>query len=300
MRLESLSSINCGEKKTPLLSVIMPCRNSSAFLSEAIESILNQSFSDFELIIIDNGSTDLTPEIIKSFSSRDCRVIALTEERTGVSYALNSGIRVARADLLVRMDSDDVMLPNRLQVQYEFMKTHAKIGVLGGMVLPRLEDGRFERTNSSVMAKPRGDRDLKLHLCFRNPFFHPTVIMRKEVALQGGGYRHVKSEDYDLWVRLAIQGVCFENLNIPLIYYRLHANQVTRDLDSIYLDSDYLRIQKIYRAHIRNKLISIDQGDTLGMLVRLVKYANLKTFFFILSLFLNFSFSKPLFSKKKK
>ena len=209
---------------TPAISVVMSVFNGETFLVDALESILKQTFTDFEFVIIDDGSTDRTPEILSEYAKRDERVRVYSHENTGRAESLNRGIALAKAPLIARMDADDIAFPRRLEQQCEFMKVHPEIGLLGGAI----ELVTSTRRRFGVDIPPLKDDELRTAMARCNPFRHPTVIMRKETVLDSGGYRKplLDADDYDLWLRMA-ERTQIANLPQILLSYRVHANQVS-------------------------------------------------------------------------
>jgi glycosyltransferase involved in cell wall biosynthesis len=208
----------------PALSVVMSVYNGERFLAEAVESILRQTFSDFEFIIIDDGSTDQTPAILADYARRDARLRVLPQSNRGRAESLNRGIHVAAAPLIARMDADDIALPLRFEKQMDFIASHPRVGLLGAGIDLVTTDGR--RIDS--FSPPAEDRDLRVAMLRNNPFRHPTMVMRKEVVVSVGGYRKalLDCDDFDLWLRMA-EHTEIANLPYTLLLYRLHADQVT-------------------------------------------------------------------------
>jgi len=198
--------------------------NGQAFLAESIESILNQTFRDFEFIIIDDGSTDKTSEMLAAYAGRDPRIRVIRHENKGRTASLNDGISLARANYIGRMDADDIALPDRFQQQIEFLTLHPEVGLLGGAVELIDHSGK---TFDSVRP-PLSDSEIKSIMLRYNPMWHPTVVMRKEVLLAVGGYRTAfdESEDYDLFLRMGERNP-IANLHEFVLRYRIHANQVS-------------------------------------------------------------------------
>ena len=195
----------------------MATYNGERYISEAIESVLNQSYTNFEFIIVDDGSTDTTAQIIASFS--DSRIIYLKKNtNSGIADSLNLGISKARGAYIARMDDDDVCMPNRFEEQLKAFEQDNDLIFCGSNVSGN--DGEPLRT-------PENHDDILLELLFRNPIFHPTAIIRKEFLL-GESYNinSVPSEDYDLWSRLIFKGK-FYQFQKPLLYCRVHADSVT-------------------------------------------------------------------------
>lgn len=208
--------------KIPLISVILPVYNCEEFLPEAIESILTQSFIDFEFLIIDDGSTDHTQDVIKKYASKDHRIQAiLNNYNIGIALSLNIGLANSRSPLIARMDADDVALPDRLSCQYDFMQTHPEVSVCGSALQ------LYENTNI-IWRPPRSHEEIITSMLFENCLFHPTILFRKDVILKSvGGYRSQFSgaEDYDLWQRLSkLPSINFSNIQDILLLYRSHPN----------------------------------------------------------------------------
>lgn len=209
---------------TPAISVVMSVYNGEVYLAEAVESILAQTFRDFEFIIIDDGSKDRTGLMLAEYARRDERVRVVAQENRGRAESLNRGIEMARAELIARMDADDVALPERLAQQWEFLQAHPEVGLLGTAVENIGPGG--EKLGTYVPVTEDGDlRQIMLQWC---PFRHPTILMRKEIALKAGGYRKAlrDADDYDLWLRMA-ERARMANLPEPLLCYRFHPDQAS-------------------------------------------------------------------------
>jgi glycosyltransferase involved in cell wall biosynthesis len=209
----------------PTISVVMSVYNGKMFLRESINSILSQSFSDFEFIIIDDGSTDGSSELLDRYSHRDGRVRIIHQTNCGLSDALNRGASIAYGKYIARMDADDISMKDRLSRQVDVMEKHPEIGAIGGAI---------EIINSrdnilGVRRFPTGDHMIRTSL-FNGTcaLCHPAVMMRTEVFLRAGGYRRVvvDAEDYDLWLRIAEHSE-FANLKAPVLKYRSHLGQVS-------------------------------------------------------------------------
>jgi glycosyltransferase involved in cell wall biosynthesis len=204
--------------KTPQVSVLMPVYNGERYLREAVESIVAQTFTNFEFIIIDDGSTDTTGAILDSFD--DPRIVrSKNEENIGLARSLNKGLTMARGEYIARMDADDISLPERLARQVAFLDAHPEVGVLGSVV--QVIDG--DGNKSDTLWLPTEHGVLRWSLCFGGPIAHPTVMMRREVVERVGGYNPnmVTAQDYDLWRRLS--GVTrLSNLQDVLLSLRKH------------------------------------------------------------------------------
>lgn len=209
----------------PAVSVLMPVRDGERFIAEAVESVLAGTFADLELLVLDDGSTDATPQILARLAEADPRlVVHRREPGRNLAEVLNVAAELSRAPLLARLDADDVSLPDRLQLQVEFLESNPKVALVGGQALLIDESGReFGRAEY-----PTGDAELQAALRERNPFVHSAMTMRREAFEAAGGYRVAfdNAEDLDLWLRLAAAGR-IANLPDPVVKYRLHGGQQT-------------------------------------------------------------------------
>ncbi len=203
----------------PKISVIMPVFNGEKYLNESIESILNQTFGDYEFIIVDDASKDKSGDIIKYYSSIDSRIKVINnKENLKISKSLNKAITESNSKLIARMDADDVSLPERLQMQYEFMNENPNVAVSGGW-LKEYESG-------NIWKPPTDNESIKAGTLFNSRFIHPTIIMRKEILLkytQLYSSEMEPSEDYYLWAQLSLhRNVMFTNIPEILLLYRTH------------------------------------------------------------------------------
>ena len=214
-----------SESENPQVSVVLPVYNSEQYLGETIESILTQTFHDFELVIVDDESTDSTPQILGRIARSDHRVTVLSRHRTGIVGARNDGMNVARGEFIACMDHDDVMMPDRLQRQVDYLGKHPKCVAVGGFGLLIDPDGDplIERR------LPIDHQDIEEEL-FRgiNPLIQPSVTIRRESIIAIGGYREESNfaEDYDLFLRLSDLG---QLVNLPhvLVKYRQHMSRAS-------------------------------------------------------------------------
>jgi glycosyltransferase involved in cell wall biosynthesis len=208
----------------PHVTVLLPVYNGERFLADAVKSVLSQTFRDFELLVVDDGSTDGSATILESFTDPRIRVIK-NEKRQKLAGALNRGIESARGMYIARMDADDVCMPERLAAQVGFMDTHPDIGMCGCWVRT-IGD---HPSSGTIYKFPETHEEIKASLLFDNPFAHPSTILRKSfldkylLRFDGSYY---PAEDYELWAR-ALD--CFTSANIArvLLQYRLHANSMT-------------------------------------------------------------------------
>lgn len=219
------STVRNDSCQSPLVSILMPVYNSEVYLAEAIASMLGQTYSHFEFLIIDDGSTDHSWEIVQRYAAQDSRIKAIRRENRGLPRTLNEMIKLASGDLLARMDADDVSLPDRFALQVEFMRQHPQVVCLGGAYDRIDEKGRFlDHYNP-----PESNAELQQYLLRgMTLILHPSAMLRRSAVDQVGGYdeRMVGSSDLDLWLRLGEVG---EVANIPetLVKYRLHPGSIT-------------------------------------------------------------------------
>ena len=210
----------------------MPLYNGERFLSEAIVSILEQTFTDFELLIVDDGSSDGSAEIVRSFCARDKRIrVFFLGKNVGISAAMNRGLREARAPLVARADSDDICVPSRFAAQVSYMDKHADIYVLGCRSINIDEHGNRIKDKMYDIAFARGQRKI-IELMGRGiyPFLHPTLMYRTATVLALGGYREVFpiGEDLDLYERMLVRyGCVFANLSNVLYFYRRYSSSLS-------------------------------------------------------------------------
>jgi glycosyltransferase involved in cell wall biosynthesis len=212
--------------EAPDVSVVMAVRNGERFIADAISSVLGQTFRNFELVVIDDGSSDQTQEILKQF--QDARMRVSAQSPLGLAKALNSGVRAARANLIARMDADDVSQPARLERQVTFMREHPETGLLGTATNVIDENGVGLRSWAPLTE----DHDIRSALIKSNQFAHSSVMLRKQVFEQVGGYADMPfAQDYDLWLRIAaISRVA--NLSEPLVLRRERCRRAGAARDS--------------------------------------------------------------------
>lgn len=205
---------------TPILSVILPAYNAKQFVEQAVVSILLQSFTNFELIIIDDGSIDGTTNILKRLAGQDERVVLIARENRGLVASLNEGISIARGEFIARMDADDISLPQRFAKQLEFLR-HSGCDICGTAV-------QCFGNTKYVWHYPATPDEVEVQLLFDSPYAHPTVMCKASVC-KTLSYRNdfANGEDYDLWQRAWQVGIKGANLNEVLLRYRVHESQIS-------------------------------------------------------------------------
>jgi len=235
--------------ETVRISVVMSVYNAENYLSHSIDSILRQTFSEFEFIIVNDGSTDKSRKILESYT--DPRISIIDQGNTGLARALNNGIARSKAHLIARMDADDISLPNRLQRQYDFMRENPGFIAVGSNAINIDASGNYVFTT----AKKNDNREIKNNLP-NTPFIHPSVMFKKDAFLKAGKYcdKMVKAQDTVLFNRMAKFGN-FYNIEEPLIQYRIvpSANSLRKKLDS--------KFYKIINKAISTNMIA-DEDET--------------------------------------
>ena len=248
---------------TPKITVLMPVYNGEPYLKEAIESILNQTFQDFEFLIINDGSTDKSLEVIRSFNDARIKIIE-NPQNLGLIATLNIGIKNSTGEYIARMDQDDIALPQRLEKQYKFMEEHPEIGVSGSS-MQIIDEER-------IMKAFTEHKQLKFISLFDSPLCHPSVIIRKSVLEEHNIFYDEKfkhCEDYELWARLLW---ITELANLPevLMLYRKHANSIT----SVYNENQFQNANIVRREQF-NRFGLNPTSEEFEMHINLLKHQNL-------------------------
>ncbi len=212
--------------RLPAISVLMPVYNSQRYVARAVESILGQTFKDFELVIVDDGSTDRSLEILRTYAARDRRIRLTTRPNRGISPTRNELLRQARGALIAPMDSDDVALPCRLAREAAFLGEHPEVVCIGGSY--RIIDEADRLIHRGFPVAEHDEEIQRLMLVGHCSLHQPTVMYRHAAAQEVGGYdeRMPVAEDMDLWLRLGEVGK-LANLPEPVLDYRVHANSVS-------------------------------------------------------------------------
>jgi glycosyltransferase involved in cell wall biosynthesis len=211
--------------KVPTISVVMPVYNTEAFLAPAIESILKQTYADFEFIILDDGSTDRSVSITQQFAETDDRIRFFPLEHRGYVNLLRRGLNHCRGEYVARMDSDDISMPDRFEKQMAFLREHPEVVAVGSRVV--LIDPYGSRVEKPAHKTEHAEIETELLAGVGWALVHPTVLMRREPLMKVGGYREdlAVSEDLDLFLRLAEVGK-LANLPDVLLQYRQHLGSV--------------------------------------------------------------------------
>lgn len=218
----------------PAVSILLPVRNEGNFLPAAINSIFRQTFTDWELIIVDDGSTDNTPCILADAAAHDNRITIVQPEKNGLANALNTGLQHCSAPLLARMDGDDICHPLRFEKQVSYLNHHPETGLVACSFrhFPRKQIKQGMLTYESWQNSLEDHATIMNNLLVESPFVHPAVMLRRCILDQLGGYRDTGwPEDYDLWLRMALAGTRFSRLPETLFFWRDHPERATRTMD---------------------------------------------------------------------
>jgi len=233
---------------TPLISVIMPVYNAEKYLDEAIQSILNQTYKDFEFIIINDGSKDKSLEIIEKYKNEDERILLISRENKGLVESLNEGIEKSKGKYIARMDSDDISLPNRFEEQINLLTQNINIDVVGCFY--QLID-EYSKVKGDIVKVPVTKEDILMNLCYTVPLAHPSAMIRKSVFKQVK-YEDNPTEDYLLWTQI-YNGENFTNIEKPLLHYRHQYGESFSDSKRLKM----LNAEKIIARNfiLKNKLL---------------------------------------------
>jgi len=248
----------------PMISVVMPVYNGEKFLKEAIESILNQTYKDFEFLIIYDESTDNTLSIIQEFQEQDARVVLINGDKEGISGALNKGIKEAKGKYIARMDADDISLPIRFEKQISHMQ-NLGLDICGGHSLLIDSDGKI----NGIGIMPRSHDLCGLSMMFRVPFPHPGVMIRKgfltDYSLEYGQSIYQTAEDFDMWVRMFSSGAKFGNVDDIVVRYRVLDNSLSI-INTAESRRDVRGLVKMFRAEHQQYLSDVIKHIDINLL----------------------------------
>jgi len=255
--------------RAPAVSVLMPAYNAEAYIADAIESILEQSFKDFELIIVDDNSSDATNAIIKRYASKDKRVkLVKNEQNLKISASLNKGIAIAKGKYIARMDADDKSLPERLQTQVNFLDQNKQVVLVGSAI--NVCDSRLKKIN--VRRYNSGDTLIRQKIFRYGQFCHPAVMFRTAAGVEAGGYDPslYDAEDYDFFFRLGLHGD-MANLNDVLLNYRTSKTSVS---------ASRAKRQELLTLYVRLKA-TVEYGYEMGFSDRMYSIAQLVSVYIV-------------------
>ncbi|UCD23297.1 MAG: glycosyltransferase [Gemmatimonadota bacterium] len=254
-----------GER--PHVSILLPCYNAALTIDQAVDSLLGQTFADFEILAIDDGSTDATASKLRSWAARDKRIVTRTIDRAGIVTALNTAVSTAQGELLVRMDADDISAPTRLEEQVKLLDGLPALAGCGTQMryFPRdiVRDGarRYEAWINGLTAPAQIERDLFVEC----PIPHPTLALRRTALAEVGGYREAQwPEDYDLVLRLCTSGHRLGKVPRVLFYWRESVDRLSRT-DPRYSDGAFRKCKVHYLAgRISGRPVAICGAGPVG------------------------------------
>jgi glycosyltransferase involved in cell wall biosynthesis len=280
----------------PELSIIMPVYNSETFVGKAIESLLSQTYTDFELIIVNDASKDNSLEIVKSY--KDPRIIIIENERNmGIVYSRNKGLEIARGKFIAQFDSDDIAVADKFKLQLDFLINNPDYGMIGSWAKMIDNKGKLLKKKWKLNAPPER---IPAILLFRNYFVQSSIVMRREAIPEGGyktGYDVV--EDYIMWLETAEK---FKTWNYPayLVYYRIHPQSAT--------NSDIERLRQrdinVYKFIFERYGLELDKASPELLLKikndeRITTKAELEKIENLLLHILNFNTKRNYFNQKE-
>ena len=217
----------------PEVSVVMSAFNSEEFISDSINSILNQEFKDFEFIIVNDGSTDNTLSIINKYQKIDNRIKVINQKNCGIPKSLNNAVSVANSNFIARIDADDISLPSRLSTQLKYLKSNSNLGfVFSSFIL-------IDKSGKKIQKKIISTNSYQVRsnlLNGINNIAHSSVMFRKDLFFEVGKYRNrfKKSQDIDLWIRMTDKYEFSNAGSEPLVFIRNHDNQISRNENDIF------------------------------------------------------------------
>jgi len=244
----------------PMISVVMPVYNGEKFLKEAIESILNQTYKDFEFLIVYDKSTDGTLSIIQEFQEQDARVVLINGDKEGISGALNKGIKEAKGKYIARMDADDISLPIRFEKQISHMQ-NLGLDICGGHSLLIDSDGKI----NGIGIVPRSHDLCGLSMMFMVPFAHSSVMILKSFLIDSSLKYIGKYEDFDLWARMFSAGAKFGNVDDVVVKYRV-LNESLSTVHAAGSRRDTRRVLKTFRIEHQQYVSSMIKNLDIDLL----------------------------------
>jgi glycosyltransferase involved in cell wall biosynthesis len=231
-------------KQSPLVSVIMTVYNAEGYVSEAIDSILRQDFTDYELILINDGSKDGSQAIVDRYAAIDKRIVPIVQKNMGLVASLNKGINLAKGTYIARMDADDVAMDGRFREQVEFLYANPDVVLVGGAFEVIDTDGCY----LEAIFPPFRDKDIRRTMYLRNPFGHASVMYRKQAAIDAGLYSNEfgPTEDFELWIRMARIGK-IGGLARPLYRYRVNPQGISLSSNGKQMDHTVQHTDRLWR-----------------------------------------------------
>ncbi|HSY52599.1 MAG TPA: glycosyltransferase [Thermoanaerobaculia bacterium] len=249
-----------SSRPTPPLTVLMAFHNDAPFIAEAIDSILNQTYDDFEFVIVNDASNDGSRDIVARYTDPRIRLLD-NPENLRLARSLNRGLEVARGALVARLDANDVARPDRLEKQMRFMRDHPEIALLGGQY--EVIDTHSRRLALAALPKPVTELGVQWYFLIDSPFIHSTVMFRKSAADKSGRYNPASdwapSEDVVLWAQMALD---HRMVNMPdvLVLQRYDPRSITYDRSKPYRTDFEPRLTRFFVTNI-NRILLVDDAD---------------------------------------
>ena len=246
-----------SKSDSPLVSIILPCRNASKVINRCLSSIVEQTLKNWELIAIDDHSTDSTYDLLHSASQQDMRIRVYRSPGKGIVDALNFGTGRSQAPLIARMDADDRMLPSRLRKQFDYLSAHQETVLVASQVLHKCEEGdlsdsgflHYVEWSNQILT----GSDMELAQFEESPVVHPSVMYKKDLLVTFGGYRNGPfPEDYELWLRCLSKGARFHKLEDILLEWFDSSGRASRN-QSQYCQEAFQYTKALYLKSWLNK-----------------------------------------------
>ncbi|MFN2143732.1 MAG: glycosyltransferase [Anaerolineales bacterium] len=234
----------------PDVSVLLPCYNAQETLDEALDSLLSQTYRDFEIICVDDGSTDHTLEILQVRSAEESRIRIIPTQHKGVIQAANHGLGACQGEIIIRLDADDRCRPRRIELQREYLLKHPDVAVVSCLVagFPASEIGEGFEIYYAWLNSLVSHQDITREIFVESPIANPSAAFRHSWIRDLGGYQdHGWPEDYDLWLRLYLAGARFAKIDQVLLEWREHPQRLTHE-DPRYSLENFLRAKAHYLA----------------------------------------------------
>ena len=253
----------------PQISVVIPAYNGAEFLAETLSSLAKQTFRDFEVVLVDDGSSDGTAEIADRFSNEMSMRVLVNTKNIGIAASLNRGIAESDSVFIARLDADDLAHPNRLAQQLNFLETSPDIDLCGTHMLT------FKSGNASadsVLEYPTSDASIKTMLLQQNALSHPSILMRRSFIVDVGSYDSECDfvEDYDLWCRGVLVGKRYANMEQHLTFYRVHPGQIGQSKFKLQRERDL----GVKNRYISALLSGMDPGFLPALFAPFVQFEN--------------------------
>tara|TARA_B100000508_G_C11457398_1_gene277435 strand:- start:860 stop:1855 length:996 start_codon:yes stop_codon:yes gene_type:complete len=244
-----------------LISIVLPCYNGEKFIETSIGSIQQQSHQEFELIVIDDGSTDDSFLICKNLAEKDPRIRLIKNDRNqGLIYTLNKGISLANGIYIARMDADDLSHPKRLEKQLHYLKEHPEIDILGTDVKVIDQKDNHIKSSSKICFSPSA---IKFSAYFAQPLVHGSILA-KSAVLKKHNYaaEYIHCEDYELWLRLLSKGHKIANLDSKLYFYRVNSESVSNKNEDVQISCH----NKVSHLYLNDQIEEVFDMPTVAIL----------------------------------